>query len=163
MSAQARTPTLCVCFNYLTGRGAGEKINVCHFLSNSVDGNCPLLNGCHFHTCTRTSYLCLRGSYACLQCVKCVCKCIVGTCTDASRTGFTQGGKMLTCSKLSNMCVHSEYGGRIRAECPSTCGVGCCTLSPCRNRGKCHDTSNGRYRCKCRRGWTGTNCEIGKS
>ena len=33
--------------------------------------------------------------------------------------------------------------------------------NPCQNNGQCMD-DNGSYSCKCKNGYTGINCEIGK-
>ena len=36
-----------------------------------------------------------------------------------------------------------------------------CAINPCRNNGTCIDGIDG-YSCKCKQGFNGTNCEIGK-
>ena len=36
-----------------------------------------------------------------------------------------------------------------------------CTSAPCNNNGSCEDLTRG-YRCTCKQGYTGVNCETGK-
>ena len=50
----------------------------------------------------------------------------------------------------------------VRRYCDIIADINECDSSPCQNDGTCSNLEN-RYRCTCKRGFTGMNCETGNT
>ncbi|XP_035689588.1 fibrillin-2-like [Branchiostoma floridae] len=171
----------CTCWNgyRLSGSKSCVDIDECSRNTDGCQHNCVNTYGSYRCTC-RNGYQ-LSGSRYCREINECAsnpCR-NGGACRDLTnsyRCDCRPGWRGTNCQLDNNEC--SNNNGGCEHNCVNTYGSYQCTCrdgyqiigsryctehdecdsNPCHNNGICRDLTNG-FRCDCRPGWTGFNCQ----